>query len=150
MTWEIICWLAAVVLFAALEAATVNLVALWFVGGSVCALLAAICGGPLWLQIVLFFVVSGALLGCLRPFVQKYVNPKRVATNADRNIGQTAVVTEQIDNVLGTGAVKISGTEWSARSLNGCVIEKDTLVTVREIEGVKLYVEPAEAAACTK
>jgi membrane protein implicated in regulation of membrane protease activity len=70
-----------------------------------------------------------------------------VASNADRNIGYTAVVTERIDNVRGTGAAKIGGVEWTARSVDGSAIEVDALVRVRNIEGVKLCVEPAKSPA---
>lgn len=147
MSIEIWVWLGAVCLFAVTEAATVNLVALWFVGGALCALLCAILGAPLWLQAVLFLLVSAALLGCLRPFVRKYVNPKKTATNADRNIGKTVMVTERIDNLRGTGAVRSCGAEWTARSIDGSIIEKDALVTVDKIEGVKLYVELAKQPA---
>ena len=42
-------WLAALVIFAILEAATSTLVSLWFIGGSLTAMIAALCGaeGPL-------------------------------------------------------------------------------------------------------
>jgi membrane protein implicated in regulation of membrane protease activity len=78
---------------------------------------------------------------------EKYVNPKKVATNADRNIGKTAVVTERIDNVAGTGAAKVNGVEWTARTADGSTVEVGALVTVQKIEGVKLCVVPTVAAA---
>ena len=37
-------WIAAIVIFIIAEAVTVALVSVWFIGGAVCALLAAICG----------------------------------------------------------------------------------------------------------
>ena len=53
-----IIWIAAMVIFGVVEAVTVGLASIWFVVGSVAGLIAAICGGPVWLQIALFFVVS--------------------------------------------------------------------------------------------
>ena len=137
-------WLALLIVFAVLEASTVSLVSLWFMGGALTALIAALCGAEIWLQIILFFVVSIALLLCLRPLSKKLLKKKKVATNADSNIGKTAVVTETIDNLRGTGAVKISGVEWSARSVDDSVLEKDAVVRILRIEGVKVCVERAE------
>ena len=137
-------WLALLIVFAVLEASTVSLVSIWFMGGALTALIAALCGAEIWLQVVLFFVVSIALLLCLRPLSKKLLKKKKVATNADSNIGKTAVVTETIDNLRGTGAVKISGVEWSARSVDDSVLEKDAVVRILRIEGVKVCVERAE------
>ena len=137
-------WLGLLIVFAVLEASTVSLVSIWFMGGALTALIAALCGAEIWLQVVLFFAVSIALLLCLRPLSKKLLKKKKVATNADSNIGKTAVVTEAIDNLRGTGAVKISGVEWSARSVDDSVLEKDAVVRILRIEGVKVCVERAE------
>ena len=137
-------WLALLIVFAVLEASTVSLVSIWFMGGALTAMIAALCGAEIWLQIILFFVVSIALLLCLRPLSKKLLKKRKVATNADSNIGKTAVVTETIDNLRGTGAVKISGVEWSARSVDDSVLEKDAVVRILRIEGVKVCVERAE------
>ena len=137
-------WLVLLIVFAVLEASTVSMVSIWFMGGALTALIAALCGAEIWLQVVLFFVVSIALLLCLRPLSKKLLKKRKVATNADSNIGKTAVVTETIDNLRGTGAVKISGVEWSARSVDDSVLEKDAVVRILRIEGVKVCVERAE------
>ena len=47
MSYEVIGWLIAIVVFIAAEAATVALVSVWFIGGAVCALAAAILGAGL-------------------------------------------------------------------------------------------------------
>lgn len=135
-----ILWLALLIVFVIVEAATVSLVSVWFIGGAAAALIAALCGARLWLQVLLFFGVSIALLLCLRPLSKRLLKQKKVATNADSNIGKEAVVTEEIDNLQGKGAVKIAGVEWSARSVDGSVIEKDAVVLVERIEGVKVCV----------
>ena len=137
-------WLGAIVVFAVLEASTSAMVSLWFVGGSLAALIAALCGAELWLQGALFLLVSALLLMSLRPLARKYLTPKRIATNARSNIGKEAVVTEQIDNLRGTGALRLGGVEWSARSVDDSVIDAETVVEVVEIQGVKLCVKRAE------
>ena len=139
-------WIALMVLFGVLEAATVNMVSIWFVGGSLVAMIADLAGAGLWTQLILFVLTAGILLACLRPFVCRFVTPHKTATNADMVIGREAYLTEAVDNLRGTGALKLDGKVWSVRSANDTVLEKDTLVTVVKMEGVKLYVEPAHTA----
>ena len=134
-------WIGAIVVFGIAEAMTAGLVSIWFVIGSVAGLIAAICNGPLWLQITLFFVVSVLTLIATRPLVKKMVYKDNVATNADRVLGNMARVTEAIDNTIPTGAVYIDGKTWTARSANGEVIAVSEMVRVVKMEGVKLIVE---------
>ena len=136
-----IIWIAAIVIFGVAEAATAGLTSIWFVLGSVAALIAAICNGPIWLQISLFFVVSIVTLAATRPLVARLMKKDIKPTNADRVLGGTARVTERIDNDVPTGAVYIDGKTWSARSSTGEIIEPDAMVRVVRMEGVKLYVE---------
>ena len=136
-----ICWLAALVALLALEAATVGLVSLWFAVGSLCALLTSFFVGNIWVQFAVFLAVSFLCLVIIRPLAKKYADPRRVSTNADRVIGQTAVVTEQIDNLSGTGQVNVAGQIWSARSAHDVVIPRETEVRVLKISGVKVLVE---------
>ena len=96
----------------------------------------------LWLQITLFFAVSVVLLTALRPLVKKYLRPRTVRTNAAGNIGREAIVTEAIDNLHETGAVRLSGVEWTARSADGSPVAVGTVVRIDAIEGVKLIVTP--------
>ena len=135
-------WVVALVVFLIVEAVTAGLVSIWFVFGSLVALICAALGAAVWLQIFWFVIVSVATLVLTRPLVKRYVDSRSVATNADRNIGRTAVVTERIDNLAATGAVQLAGVIWTARSTDDAVaIEPGTHVTVRAIEGVKLIVE---------
>jgi len=139
-------WIGLMVVFGILEAATVNMVSLWFVGGSLAGLIVTLLGGRLWVQIVACLIVAIGLLACLRPFVRKYVTPRRTATNADMVLGRTAYLTETVDNLRATGALKLDGKVWTVRSADGSVLPEGTLVKIVKLEGVKLYVEPAHAA----
>ena len=140
MIWAI-GWLVLMVAFLAAEAATVTLVSLWFAAGALVALVAALLGGPLWLQVTLFLAVSAVLLG---PLVKRYISPEITATNVDSVIGSTGLVTTAIDNTSAAGQVKIGGMDWTARSTSGEPIEVGTLVKVDKIEGVKAFVSPAQ------
>ena len=137
-----IIWIAAMVIFGVVEAVTVGLASIWFVVGSVAGLIAAICGGPVWLQIALFFVVSIVCLAATRPLVKKLLHKDVTATNADRVLGQTARVTESIDNAVPTGAVYVGGMTWTARSESGQPIPRNAQVKIVRMEGVRLFVDP--------
>ncbi|MBQ6381865.1 MAG: NfeD family protein [Clostridia bacterium] len=136
-----ILWASAIVIFAIVEGATVQLVSVWFVLGAVAALIAALCGAGFAVQIILFTAVSLLALVITRPLVKKFVKPKVQATNADRCLGAEGIVTERIDNIAATGQVKVKGNVWTARSASGACIEAGTTVRVERIEGVKLIVK---------
>ena len=140
-------WLAAAIVMGVVEGATFNLVSVWFAGGAVAAFLTALFGGKFPLQLTLFIVVSAILLACLRPLAKRRAAVKPVRTNADRIIGMTGIVTEAIDNIRATGAVKVGGVEWTARSEQDAVIEAGSQVKILRISGVKVYVEPAGVTA---
>ena len=145
MSTPVICWICAVVVLLLTEAATAGLVSIWFVGGAIGALIAAILDAGLLVQLSVFVVVSGALLALLRPLAVRMFKPQtRIRTNADRLLGRNALVTGAIDNLHATGTVKIDGVIWSARSLDGSPIPADTLVRIDHIDGVKVIVAPAE------
>lgn len=133
-------WGALLLLFLIVEGATAGLASIWFALGALVALLASLLHAPLWLQIVLFCVVSVATLILTRPLARKYINGRSQATNADRVIGATGRVTETIDNIAGTGAVFIGGKVWTARTKTEEIIPENTLVRADAIEGVKLIV----------
>lgn len=137
-----IVWMVIAAVFLILELVTAALCSVWFTAGALAALAVCALGGPGWLQILIFFVVSGVCFALLYPKLKKYVNRTKHATNADMVIGKTCVVTQVIDNVAGTGAVAVGGKTWTARSVTGEAIEEGRLVQAQAIEGVKLMVVP--------
>ncbi len=144
MQWMAWLWLALLLLFIYMEAATVTMVSAWFAVGALTALIASLFGAELWLQVTLFVVVSGVLLAALRPVARKYFTPKLTSTNVDAVIGKEGIVCVNIDNINGTGTVKLGGMEWSARSSDGRNIAEGTRIRVDKIEGVKVFVSAAE------
>lgn len=136
-------WLGLIVAFTVIEAATVNLVSVWFIGGSVAGLICAILDAPALLQFAVFILVSALLLALLRPLVKKYLRVKPSRTNADRLLGQEALVTEDIDNLRETGAIRINGVLWTAKSALDTQIPSGSRVIIERIEGAKVYVTPA-------
>lgn len=138
---EIIFWLVLLILCIGIEVATMGLTTIWFAGGALVAIFAAALGAPIWLQAVLFIVVSLLLLYFTRPIAVKYFNKDRVKTNVESMVGRQAIVISEIDNLQGIGQVTVGGQEWSARSAEDPVkIEVGAVVTVVAISGVKLIV----------
>lgn len=133
-------WIIAIILFAAIEAVSPQLITIWFAAGAIIALITDILGAPLWVQIAIFVVSSAALVAVTRPLAVK-VNRKAVHTNADRIIGLSAIVTTNINNELAQGQIQVSGQYWTARSANGIVIPEGESVIVNAIEGVKAIVQ---------
>ena len=134
-------WLAATVAFGAIEALTVGIVSIWFALGSLAALIAAALHAGTWLQVTVFLTVSVIALILTRPLIKKKILPNTTPTNTDMLIGGAGVVEDSIDNIAGTGSVKIQGKVWSAKSENGDNIASGNIVIVVRIEGVKLIVE---------
>lgn len=134
-------WLAAFIALAVGEATTVGLVCIWFAIGALAAFLAACAGVQLWVQLIVFAVVSVLALALIRPAAARFFHTKRSPTNADRVVDQTALVTETVDNETGAGQVSVMGQVWTARSELGVVIPAGTQVKVKRIEGVKVFVE---------
>ena len=142
---SIVIWAVLVVVFLVAEAGTVALVSIWFALGALAALVAALLGAAMWLQVAIFLAVSVLLLALL----WKKVHAKAIGTktNVDSVIGAEGYVTEAIDNLSYTGRVKLGGITWAARSASGQPIPVGALVRVERIEGVKVFVSPAEVPA---
>ena len=148
MNFAAIIWLVLMLVFLVVEAVcAIHLVSIWFALGALAAMAAALLSAELWLQVVLFLVVSAVLLACLRPLVRKHFTPKIHSTNVDAVVGTRGYVTVSIDNDAASGTVKLGGMEWTARSADGKRIEAGTLVEVCRIEGVKAIVSPAKVPA---
>lgn len=141
----IIFWLGLLIVAIVIEVLTMGLTSIWFAGGALVAILAAVLNAPIWFQIFLFLAASLLLLFFTRPIAVKYFNKDRVRTNVESLVGRQAIVTSEIDNLQGIGQVTVGSQEWSARSLDdGKRIPVGSVVIVVSISGVKLIVRPDE------
>ena len=134
-------WVAVIIIGVAVEAFSLDLSAIWFAVGGVAALIAASIGLEMSAQLVIFVLFSAVLLLLVRPFCRRFLKTKKEATNADRIIGQSAIVTEGIDNIRETGAVRISANIWTARSADDSLVPQGAMVEILEIRGVKVIVK---------
>ena len=140
-------WFAVTIGFVVVELTTVQLVCVWFaLSAMITAIITAIFGaygfGIAW-QISLFVILAVLLLALTRPLVKKLLSrhTEKQKTNLELFIGKEAIVTEDIDNIKGEGAIKINGIVWSARSADNTIIKKDEIVIFKEISGNKAIVE---------
>ena len=133
-------WFALMVVFLVVEGACpFHLVSVWFAVGALAAVVVSLLNGAVWLQIIVFLVVSGALLLSLWPLTKK-LRSGATKTNVDALIDSKGYVIADIDNLSATGQVKLGAMEWTARSTSGDPIKAGTLVKVDRIEGVKAFV----------
>ena len=102
-------WLSLFVLFLVIEIITMGLTTIWFAGGALVAFLVAVLGLGLGVQIIIFAIVSLALLAVTRPLAMKYFNQERQKTGAELLIGQKALVIEEIDTLSSKGRVEVRG-----------------------------------------
>lgn len=103
-------WFGIALFMAIIEGVTYQLVSIWFVlGAVVSAIVSIFVPENIWLQIILFIVISVATLIATKPIVKKTQEPRNYLTNSDRYIGMKGVVKEEINNTLGVGLVNIKG-----------------------------------------
>ena len=138
-------WLILVAILVVIELMTMGLTTVWFAVGGVAAYIAAVCGANIYIQVVIFLVVSLVTLLFTRPFAVKYINKDRAKTNVDTMPGKKAKVIEQIDNFNAKGRVQVDGQEWMARSADGEILNEGDEVVIKQVSGVKLIVEKPDA-----
>ena len=138
-------WLILGGIFLVIELITLGLTTIWFACGSVVAFFLNIAGlGVVW-QVLAFIVVSVVMLLMLRAYAVQKFNMKVQPTNIDSLIGKQGIVVEDIHNLEETGAVKLDGKIWTARTEKADeTLKTGEVVSVLRIEGVKLIVKKGE------
>lgn len=138
MDYTMILWAVIFVIAVLLEAASMQLVTIWFAVGALAAFAVSFFQ-PFGVQLAVFVIVTGVTLLATRPLVKKLHRPA-VPTNHELDIGKEAVVIEDIDNSAGTGRVRLQGVDWRASSADGTIVKSGNIVTVTEISGAHFTV----------
>lgn len=137
-----IIWLVVAIVLGVVELMTLGLISIWFAIGAVAAMLASIAGGNIWTQLIVFIVVSGAILFSVRPIAAKYINSNVKKTNIDALVGRKLIAKTDIDNLKGIGKVDMDGSTWLAASTDDNVtIHAGEEVVITKVVGAKLIVE---------
>jgi membrane protein implicated in regulation of membrane protease activity len=134
-------WGVAIVVFAVVEALTAGLVSIWFAVGAFAGLVAAFCGGGVWVQGLLFIAVSAVSFIFVRSRAVKSIKGNKEKTDIDRIVGSEVVITEEVDNKKHSGRASINDVEWKVKSSDGEVIGQGETAVVEKIEGVRLIVK---------
>lgn len=134
-------WLILIIVLTIIEISTTSLVSIWFVISAILALITSFFTDSILIQFAIFVIGGIILLILTRNFVKKITKKDDVKTNADRLIGMTAVVTEEIKKNE-PGEVKVDGKRWTAVSNKKIKVGEE--VKILEIEGVKLKVERSD------
>lgn len=140
-------WLFTALVLGIIELSTAQLVSVWFVISAVLTAVfaATFLSNSVWLQVVVFLVISAVCLVLTRPFIKKLKNYSKTKTNSDKYIGRIGKVAVTIDWQTSTGQVEVDGARWSAKTVQSIVIPEGTSVKVEDIQGVKLVVTPVSS-----
>ncbi len=134
-------WIAVLVAAVIIEALTADLLVIWFFPAALVSLILSLFPVPPLVQVSVFLVLGLVLIFSTRPLCRRWLRNKGEKTNADALIGRYAIVTEEINNLLEQGEVRVGGLCWSARSAGGDTIAVGEQVEILEIKGVKLIVK---------
>lgn len=139
-------WLGIAVVFGIVEAAAPALVCIWFCLGAAAAFIASLFVADVWVQIIVFVVVSCLMLLALRPFIRKNAkaSPKDAITNYDSYVGREVLVTQGIPAGQGRcGRVLLADVSWLARTADGSSVATGSRVVIKDVDSTVLVVEPA-------
>ncbi|NLP26970.1 MAG: NfeD family protein [Clostridiales bacterium] len=137
--FELILWGVVLAILIIAELSTAQMVSIWFAVGAIGAFIAALFSIPLIWQFTIFTLLSILLLIFTRPIFSKTVKDY-TPTNSELDIGKTAVIIEDVDNLKGTGRATLNGVDWIAVSKNNETIPEGSIVIVEDIQGSKLLV----------
>lgn len=131
-------WLVIVILLGLVEAATVNLVSIWFIASGIITLFLSLFVSSFVIQFAVFVILGIIFLIATRKKLLDYQTKEDTKLNLERVIGMEGVVTQKITkNEI--GEVKVDGKLWSA--VANTSIKENEPVLIKEIDGVKLVVE---------
>ncbi len=137
-------WVLLAVILAVGEVMSLSLFLAPFAVGALFGAAADLAGAGDAVAVIVFLVSSGLFLGFVRPIARRHMHtPAQIRTGTAALVGQTAVVTQRVDD--GAGAVKLEGELWTARPyVEGEVIEVGHRVHVVQISGATALVSDNE------
>lgn len=137
-------WMGLAALLLIGEILTVGFFLIFFSIGAAAAGILAMLDISRTAQLIVFIITSGILFVFGRRFAERVTVKQPPGVGADRFVGMTGTVLEEIDNAVNTGKIRISQEIWRAGSADGGKIPVDSLVKVKRIEGTRAFVSIAE------
>lgn len=137
-----ILWLIAAGIFFVAEIFTAGFLIFWLGVAALVSMVISFFISNVIIQGTVFVILSGILMFLTRPLVDRFITKPddKVATNAYSIIGKRGIVTKEINEISGTGQIKVGTEVWSAKSLDSSKIEEGSEVEVNSINGVKAVV----------
>ena len=140
LLWTLVCVVALI-----LEVSSGTFYLMCFAIGAVGAVVVSLMGTPLWLQVLVFSVISAVSVFCVRPLLVKCLHPvqKERLSNASALVGRQGVVVEPI-SAERPGYVRVDGDEWRAVTADGTMIERGVNVRITAMNSIVVTVEPMD------
>src|SRR5262245_1927867 len=140
-------WLVLGLILAAAELATAGgfYVIFFGIGAIIVGLLASVgLAGPVWVQLLLFAVISVISLLLFRRRLLKTFQPDPQAPSIDTLVGEIGIAGADIAPG-GVGQVELRGTSWSARNNADVGVGRGARCRVVRVEGLTLHIVPEGA-----
>ena len=137
LMWTLVCVAALI-----LEVSSGTFYLICFAIGAVGAIVFSLMDAPLWLQVLVFSLVSAISVFCIRPLLLKYLHPvqKERRSNVSALVGRQGKVIEAI-SAEKPGYVRVDGDEWRAVSCDSCDILNGERVRVVKMDSLVVTVE---------
>ena len=137
-------WILLAVILGVGEVLSLSFFLAPFAAGALLGAVAELAGAGTAVALIVFLVSSGLFLGFVRPIARRHMHtPAQIRTGTAALVGQTAVVTERVQD--GAGTVKLDGEVWTARPYHeGEVIDVGRRVHVVQIRGATALVSDNE------
>jgi len=135
-------WVGAAIFLGFGEMVTAGFFMLPFAIGAVVAAVLAWLDVPPLVALIVFIGVSLVAMVGLQRFVRRE-DEHQPRMGANRLVGMTATVLEDIDRVTGAGRVRMETELWRAAT-DGDPIPAGAVVRVTEVRGARLVVEPID------
>ena len=146
MDWWVyaIIWGAIFLTCIIIEVNTTDLTCIWFCISSLVSLFLAIFKANIYVQLIVFAVLTIVLIIATRPLVKKLAQRETIHTNADKVLDMVGIVTKIIP-AGEIGEVKVNSELWRAISIEAEDIEIGEKVIIKSITGNKLLVAKANS-----
>ncbi|MCX8057794.1 MAG: NfeD family protein [Spirochaetes bacterium] len=139
-----IIWLIIAIALIIFEIFTPGFLISIFSIGSIASMISAFFIKNIYVQILIFAIMNLLAFIFLRPLFLKivYKETNQNKTNTDLLIGKKGKVIEKVDNISGTGRIKIQGIDWKAISIeDNITFEIDEIAEVVKVEGAKVIIK---------
>ncbi|GAB4276983.1 MAG: hypothetical protein Kow0056_07990 [Coriobacteriia bacterium] len=141
-------WVVLAVILIVLEIFTAGFFMLPFGIGAIAAAVVTVFAeeAVVW-QWVAFLLVSFVSLVALRRVAARITHEPPEKVGADRVLGKTGIVIEELDPTSTKGRVRIETEEWRAETPDGTPLPVGVKVRVERIEGARVIVVPLDEPA---